>query len=359
MGTPSSGRPSPPQGDHTGSPPGCLPFAAGCSPPGTMIFDKGHLDGRREMERQLPLQGIRVVDITIWIQGPLAASILADLGAEVIKIEKPGMGDFARGSQRLQNQDALLPDGRALAFEVPNRNKKGIAVDLYRPEGRDVLYRLVRESDVVVTNLHPPALRQMGADKETILGQNPEIIYAQASGYGQRGPHGEDPCQDTVGMARSGFMYLNATPQGEPVYPMGLLSDVLSGTMLASGVLAALLAKERTGRTPTVYSSQLSSMMWLALYPVAVQANLGAEYPSFDRTDAANPLMSIYRCADGRWLALGLFIGERFWHDFCDEVGEQELEFDARFATDDLRLEHRKELVAIIDRILGARPSAE
>src|SRR3990170_7054318 len=123
--------------------------------------------GGKVMERQLPLEGIRVVDLTIWIQGPLAASILGGLGAEVIKIEKPGQGDFSRGSRSMMGQSLITPDGRNLLWELPNRNKKGIAVNVYHPKGREVLYRLVETADVMITNLHPRTLVEMGADKET------------------------------------------------------------------------------------------------------------------------------------------------------------------------------------------------
>src|SRR3990170_3620294 len=121
------------------------------------------------MERQLPLEGIRVVDLTIWIQGPLASGILGDLGAEVIKIEKPGEGDFSRGARSMMGQSLIAPNGRNLLWELPNRNKKGIAVNLYHPKGREVLYRLVLNADVMITNLNPKALLEMGADRETIL----------------------------------------------------------------------------------------------------------------------------------------------------------------------------------------------
>lgn len=311
------------------------------------------------MERQLPLEGIRVVDLTIWIQGPLASAILGDLGAEVIKIEKPGQGDFSRGARSMMGQTLVLANGRNMMWELANRNKKGIAVNLYHAKGREVLYRLVESADVMVTNLHPQALLQMGADRETILKHNPDIIYARSTGFGPRGPHAEDPCQDTVGMARSGFMFLDATPEGNPVYPPGGLSDVLSATMLAFGIVTSILAKERTGKTPTVYTSQLSTMMWGASYPVSLYANMGAEYAPFDRTDVANPLMNIYKCGDGLWFAAGIFVSDRYWHEFCMAMGIEDLEHDPRFATEDLRMEHRKELIPILDRVFASQPRAE
>jgi len=312
------------------------------------------------VSKRLPLEGIRVADLTIWIQGPLASAILADLGAEVVKIEKPGMGDFSRGTTSLFGQPNVTPSGHNLLWEAGNRNKKAVAINLYHPKGREAFYRLLEKCDVLVTNLSPQALRQMGADEETVRQRVPDIIYARASGFGPRGPYAEDPCQDTAGMARSAFMYVCATADGEPVYPPGALSDVLSATMLAFGVVTALLGRERTGEAPEiVYASQMSTMMWTAMFHVMLHANTGLEYAPFDRTDVANPLMNIYKCGDGKWIALGLFLSQRFWPDFCEVTGLEHLREDPRFATDEARYENRKELISIIDQAMLKRPRHE
>lgn len=312
------------------------------------------------MESGLPLEGIRVADLTIWAQGPVVTQILGDLGAEVIKVEKPGVGDFARGAQGMFDRPCPLPGGYNLMWDMVNRNKKSIAVDLYHRKGREAFYRLLQKCQVMVTNLNPQGLREMGADEETVLRHNPNLIYARASGFGPRGPHGEDPCQDTTGMARSGFMFSNPTLAGDPTYPAGAMSDILSGTMLAFGIVTALLAKERTGKVPqTVYASQVSTMMWMALYHVTLYANAGLEYPPFDRTNVGNPLMNIYKCGDGKWFASGLFVSQRFWPDFCQVMGIQHLADDPRFATDAQRAEHRKELIAVLDQAFASQPREE
>ncbi|MGE0683217.1 MAG: CaiB/BaiF CoA transferase family protein [Candidatus Binatia bacterium] len=311
-----------------------------------------------EQPMRMPLEGIRVLDVTIWIQGPLASMMLADLGAEVIKVEKPGQGDFARGVRAMFGQPQVLADGRSLMFEIANRNKKAVGIDLRTSEGQEVFYRLVQQSDVVVTNLHPATLREFRIDRETLLALKPDLIYAHATGFGPHGPHAEDPCQDTVGMARSGFMFNTPTADGSPTYPMGALSDILSGTMLGFGVLAALLGRERTGVSQAVWSSQLSAMMWLQYYNVAQVANMGADFASFDRTTVANPLMNLYRCADGQWIACGMAVAQRFWPDFCAVMGLSALEHEARFATDKQRAAHRTELVAILDTAFAMQPRA-
>lgn len=308
----------------------------------------------------MPLEGIRVIDLTIWLQGPLASMMLADLGAEVIKVEKPGQGDFARGVKSLFGKPQFLPDGRNLMFEIANRNKKAIAVDLRSAEGQQVFYRLAERSEVMVTNLHPCALREFRVDRETILAVNPHIIYAHATGFGPRGPHAEDPCQDTVGMARSGFMFNTPTTNGSPTYPTGALSDILSGTLLGLGVLAALLARERLGVAQAVWSSQLGAMMWLQYYNLAQYLNTGEDFDPYDRTDVANPLMNLYRCADGQWIACGLFVSQRFsWPEFCTVMGLAELAHDPRFTSDDQRAAHRRELITLLDRAFATQPRAQ
>jgi crotonobetainyl-CoA:carnitine CoA-transferase CaiB-like acyl-CoA transferase len=309
-----------------------------------------------EQPVRLPLAGIRVLDLTIWVQGPLASMMLADLGAEVIKIEKPGHGDFARGAQSMFGRPQKLADGRSLMFEIANRNKKAVAIDLRHPEGQQVFYRLVAQADVVVTNLHPATLREFRVDRETLLALKPDLIYAHATGFGPQGPHAEDPCQDTVGMARSGFMFSTPTTEGAPTYPPGALSDILSGTMLGFGVLAALLARERSGVAQAVWSSQLSAMMWLQYYNVAQVANMGADFAPFERTAVANPLMNLYRCADGQWIACGMAVAQRFWPDFCAVLGLPELADDPRFAKDKQRAANRAELIAILDTAFARQP---
>ena len=311
-----------------------------------------------EQTTQRPLQGIRVIDLTIWVQGPLASMMLADLGAEVIKVEKPGQGDFARGATLMFGQPQKLPDGRSLMFEIANRNKKAISVDLHRPEGQAVFHRLVEHADVLVTNLHPATLREFRVDREMLLAINPQLIYAHATGFGPQGPHAEDPCQDTVGMARSGFMFNTPTPEGTPVYPTGALSDILSGTMLGFGVLAALLARERLGVSQAVWSSQLSAMMWMQYYNVAQYTNLGADFEPYDRTTVANPLMNLYRCADGQWIACGMAVAQRFWPEFCAVMGLAEIEHNPLFLSDKRRAANRGELIPILDAAFATQPRA-
>jgi crotonobetainyl-CoA:carnitine CoA-transferase CaiB-like acyl-CoA transferase len=305
----------------------------------------------------LPLTGIRVLDLSIFIQGPIAAMLLADWGADVIKIEKPGRGDFARTTATLFGRSQFLPDGRNVMFETANRNKRAVAIDLKKPEGTAIFHRLAEHAQVMTTNLHPDALAEFGVDRATMAARAPHLIYAHSTGFGALGPDARDPCQDTAGMARSGFMMNSPAADGTPVYPTGALSDVLSGTMTAFGVVMALLARERGNRVSGVACSQLSTMMWLQCYGIAQYANTGAAFTPHDRSAAANPLMNMYRCADGRWLACGMFMSERFlWDELCAVL---ELPADAprdpRFTTDAGRATHNRELISLLDAAFARR----
>ena len=140
------------------------------------------------------------------------------------------------------------------------------------------------------------------------------------------------------------------------MYPTGALSDILSGTMLGFGVIAALLARERTGVSQSVWASQLSTMMWLQYYNVAQYANVGEDFAPYDRHEVANPLMNLYRCADGRWIACGLFVAPRFWSDFCQVMGLTDIEHDPRFSSDEKRADHRHELIARIEGAFATQP---
>jgi crotonobetainyl-CoA:carnitine CoA-transferase CaiB-like acyl-CoA transferase len=157
-------------------------------------------------------------------------------------------------------------------------------------------------------------------------------------------------------MARSGFMFNTPDADGAPVYPTGALSDILSGTMLGFGVMAALLARERTGVSQSVWASQLSTMMWLQYYNVAQYTNVGEDFAPYDRHDVANPLMNLYRCADERWIACGLFVAPRFWSDFCQVLGLADIEHDPRFSSDEKRAENRKELISRIEGAFATQP---
>lgn len=310
-------------------------------------------------QQQPPLAGVRVIDLTIWVQGPLAGQVLADLGADVIKIEKPGQGDFSRGLATLFGAPMRTPDGKALMWELVNRNKRAIAIDLRQPEGQAILHRLVAEADVFVTNLLPQTLERFGAAPEQLMSLNPRLVYAKGGGLGTSGELANIAAQDTTGTAASGFMF-TASRDDEPVYPPGGLADVLSGTNLAFAAVAALLRREKTGRGEMVSTSLLQGMLWFQQLNVGAITNVSQSLRPFDPRNAANAFLNLYRCADGEWLALGMTAMTRDdWFAFCDIIGRADLKTDARFERNRGRIEHAHELIAIISEAMAQRPRAE
>jgi crotonobetainyl-CoA:carnitine CoA-transferase CaiB-like acyl-CoA transferase len=215
-----------------------------------------------EIDRMtMPLEGIRVVDWTIWQQGPVASVMLGDLGAEVIKVEERIGGDPGRGVLRAQGLD--LSDRPNFYFEANNRNKKSIALDLKKPEGVAIVQRLTERADVFVQNFRKGVAGRLGLDAATLRARNPRLIYASATGYGPEGPESGAPSFDYLGLARSGIMFSAGEPDDEPLAIAGGIADQMGAVMLAYGVLAALFARERTGRGQEVDASHLGSMAWL------------------------------------------------------------------------------------------------
>lgn len=306
-----------------------------------------------------PLSGVRVIDLTIWVQGPLAGQLLADLGADVVKIEKPGQGDFSRGLQTLYGASMVTADGRALMWELVNRGKRSLAIDLRREEGRAILHRLVAEADVFLTNLLPRTLKQFGATAEELTALNPRLVYAQGGGLGTKSALADIPSQDTTGTAFSGFMY-TASRDGDPYYPPGGLADVLSGTNLAFAITAALLRREKTGAGEVVSTSLLQGMLWFQQLHVGTIKNTGETLLPFDPANAANAFLNLYKCGDGEWLALGMTaMSKDNWFDFCDVIDRADLKHDERFERGRGRIEHARELIAIVAEAMAKRPRAE
>ena len=302
-----------------------------------------------------PLAGVRVLDLTLWVQGPIAGTLLADLGADVIKIEKAGVGDHSRSLGTVYGVD-LARDSFSLLWNVCNRNKRSLALDLHRPEGRPVFEALVREADVVVTNLMVEALEQLGASEPAIRELNPGVIYARAGGFGEVGPRSADPCQDTVGMAYAGLLFTVSADGETPYYPPGALSDVLSGTMLAFGVLAALRERDRTGEGQYVSTSQLQSLMWLQSLNVAAVANLGRPFLPSDRHAPPNPMFNTYPCGDGRWIAMGMPV-PNLWPQMCEAIGRPDMATDPRYAHAASRSANARECVRDLDAWFATGPA--
>jgi len=276
-----------------------------------------------------PLAGLKVVEISVYAQGPIAGLVLAGMGADVIKIEAVGHGDPFRSYLGMYGV-TLDDDGRHWIFSSVNRGKRCIALDVASDAGRPVFRRLVEQADVFVTNLRPASLRRLGADADTLMAINPRLVYARGAGFQVEGELAEDPCQDTVGMAYSGFMDVVSTTD-EPHYPPGALSDVATGTNLASAVLAGLVQRSLTGVGTVVATSQVQTMLWLQLFAAGFVNNLGQAPARFDLSKPSSPLLTLYQTADG-WISIGA-VTDPQWRVIAETMGLSHLLDDPRFAT--------------------------
>jgi crotonobetainyl-CoA:carnitine CoA-transferase CaiB-like acyl-CoA transferase len=304
-----------------------------------------------------PLDGIRVIDWTIWQQGPVASMMLADLGADVIKIEERETGDPGRGVLRASGIDLTkMPN---FYFEAHNRGKRSITLDLKQPEALEIVGKLVASADVFVQNFRPGAAKRAGMDYESLRKHNPMLIYASGSGFGSKGPDAERPCMDYLGLARSGIMNAVGNSDGSPMYIQGAIADQMAGTMLSYGVITALLHRERHGEGQEVDVSLLGSMSWLQGLSVASRLMLGNEMPAFSRDRSFNPLWNHYRCSDDRWVAFAMAQSDRWWPDFAKAIGREELAQDPRFDTMMNRGINAGDLIAIMDEVFAKKTSED
>lgn len=305
------------------------------------------------------LDGIRVLDWTIWQMGPVASSMLGDLGAEVVKLEPLGSGDPGRGLQKLRGVPCQLPQGRNVYFESNNRNKKGIAIDLSKPAGRQIIYRIIPKFDVFIQNFRHGVASRLEMGYSNLKKYNQRLICVNGSGYGPKGPDATAPAFDAVGQARSGIMFAAGEPDTPPVFNAGGIADQLGGIMMAYGVLAALIAREKYGIGQEIDVSHLGSMIHLQASSVnmlgAGKKNLGR----MPRSGAPNPLWNYYRCRDGRWIFLSHLQPERYWVNFCNAIGHPELIGDPRWSSIAAAEKNAAELVAILDAAFASRDYAE
>lgn len=293
------------------------------------------------------LAGIRVVDLSQGFGGPAATMYLADLGADVIKIEPPG-GDVAR---TLYTTPFLGSQSRP--FLLFNRNKQSVVVDVQAAAGREVIYRLARRSDVVVTNYRPGTSERLGLDYDTLRSINPRLVYAQLLGLGAKGPDARKPAYDLTVQARAGVMASRRMPDGRPVSSPVMVADLSAPILLAYGVVTALLARERTGKGQKVETSLLGGAIAMQAYQFVRVARDPAQLPG-----GAYDLYTAYRCQDGEYIIF-TSTGDKHWRDICAALGLDPLADDPMFSTFSKRVEHRDGLYTILQTTFATRSSAE
>ncbi|SFF58686.1 formyl-CoA transferase/CoA:oxalate CoA-transferase [Actinacidiphila alni] len=285
------------------------------------------------------LDGVKVLDLTRFLQGPYATRILADLGADVVKVERPG-GEWDR---RLRQ----APDGFAGFFTGLNRGKKSIAVDITTSEGRDIVKALARECDVVVENFRLGVMEKLGLGYDTLRQENPRLVYAAASGHGPLGPHSGEPMFDMVAQAVSGLSDFVRTPDGQPRLASRGMADSAGAVFLAMGILTALLVKERTGHGQRVDGSLVGSC--LAMHTAEVTIALHGD--EVRRTQGrVTSTSGAFRCGDDRWIVIGA-TDQKVWDGLTGALGRPDLRDDPRFARSRIRERHRDILEPVLEEI--------
>ena len=301
--------------------------------------------------------GLKVIDCASFIAAPAAATVLSDFGADVVKIEPPGRGDPYRALPQVVGNPSS-PHNYGWVLE--SRNKKSIALDLTKPEAREVLHRLVAGADVFITNYPPPVRRRLGVTYDDISPLNPRLIYASFTGYGEVGEEAHRPGFDSnAWWARSGLMDMVRPHAGAPpARSVAGMGDHPSAIALYGAIVTALFRRERTGKGGHVGSSLMANGAWAN--GVFIQAQLcGATfYPRQPRENALNALTNHYLCRDQRWLMLSLLDPERQWPLLAACIGREELVHDPRFSTASARQAHARELIAILDAVFAGRDLA-
>ena len=303
---------------------------------------------------ELPLAGIRVLEIASWIAAPACGRILKEWGAEVVKLE-PINGDALRG----MGNPARIP-GLSPPFELTNPGKRSVALNLKAPESVPLLRRMVSASDVVLTNLRPAGRRALGLDYSEVSEFAPSVVFCVVSGYGYDGPAAELPGFDGAAYwAATGMGMAISSGLDAPVAPRPAVGDHATAMSAAAGICAALLARTRTGRGQLVHTSLVGNGTFQLGWDYANLAWVGQSAPSPDRRRVTNPLNNSYKCAGGEWLVLVNLQSDVAWEPFCRAVGLERLLENDEYATARGRAIHREELVATLDDTFASKNRAD
>jgi CoA:oxalate CoA-transferase len=294
-----------------------------------------------------PLSGIRILDFTRYQQGPFATVMLADLGADVIKIEDPAGGDFGRRMWKER-------DGFSAFFESLDRGKKSVCIDLREPEGRDIALTLAASSDVVVENFRPGTMEAWGLGYEQFRERNSRIIFAEATGWGTKGPMAQLPSFDQIAQAFSGFaQHSGGGPGFRPEIPYPGIADQSGAMNLAFGIMTALFVRERTGVAQKLEVSLLGTQIALQSPEILHYLHFGRER---DREFRASPIVGHYECSDGRWIMI-VCIDQKFWPRLATAMERSDLIDDPRFARGFPRYTNRAVLESFLEGAFIAKPS--
>jgi len=304
-------------------------------------------------------EGVRVVELAQYVFVPAAGTLMADHGAEVIKIEPPGLGDPYR---TLKVGDGRETANANLSMEQNNRGKKSVAIDLKSPEGREVLLKLIETADVFLTSLRPRALKSLRLEPEDLKARNPKLIYARGNGLGFKGDEADKAGYDASAFwARGGFADLLTAPDAETTTrPRPALGDHTSAISLLAAIASGLFRRERNGQGMVVETSLLQTAAWVLSSDLVIARSVEGYNPHAGfRAGTKQPLMRAYKTSDGRWIQLMLLSPDRPWPELCELLALQGLVHDPRFATGTARIENGAALCEILVERIGSRSWAE
>ncbi len=298
-----------------------------------------------------PLEGVKVVELGVWVAGPGAGGVLADWGAEVIKVEPPD-GDPMRRIFALLSGHG---QPKSPPFDLDNRGKQSVVADLTSEEGKAAALDLIGDADVFLTNLRPAAVDRLGLGPGEVMATNPRLVYASVTGYGSRGPDADRAGYDVGAFwARSGIAATLNPPDEQPPMIRSGMGDHVTAMTLVAGINAALLARERTGKGQLVETSLLRTGIWCMGWDLGIQLRFDKLLPTSPRTEVVNPVTNSYRAGDGTWFWLLGIEADRHWPGLLRAIDRIELADDERFVTSRDRRKNATALIAILDEVFAS-----
>ncbi len=303
-----------------------------------------------------PLEGIKVVELGLWVAGPSAAAMLGDWGAQVIKLEPP-TGDPFRGlfASLLGTPVALNPP-----FELDNRGKRSVVLDLEKEEAREIALRLIGDADVFVTNMRPRVLTDFGLTYPGLHERFPRLVYAQVTGYGPESESRDTAAYDIGAFWSQAGVGASLTPPGGDITQQrGGMGDHMTGQMTAGAICAALYNREKTGQGQRVSVPLVRVGCYMVSWDLMLALRLGVPILTYDRHHAVNPIIDCYKSGDGRWFWLLLLQADRHWGDLCRAVGREDLMEDERFRNIEVRRINAPSLVDELDAVFATKPMTE
>jgi succinate---hydroxymethylglutarate CoA-transferase len=323
------------------------------------IFRRSHSTAAPELSNG-PLKGIKVLDFTRILAGPFCTQILADFGADVIKVEQPGLGDETRSWQGKGEAAAWKPEANPISiyYAAINRNKRSLTLDLKKPEALDVVRKLTKEVDVVVENFVPGGADGLGVGYAQLSKLNQRLVYASISGYGSSGPYSKCAGYDAIAAAEGGLMHVTGHPDAGPVRPGLGMTDMSTGLYAHGAIMAALYSREKTGKGQHISASLFETQISLLINIGGNWLNLGVEGKRYGAAHPSIVPYNTWRCKDGIWLALAAN-NDRQFAKLCAIIDRKDFLEDERFATNAKRVEHRPLMDEALDSIFASKTSEE